>query len=220
MSVKVMGLVWDLTKDVIEREEKYVLLAYADHADHKGYNIYPSVPTIMAKTLYEERSVQLITRALVQKGFLVPDGKGPHGTNKWRIPLDEGGAKIAPVNFAPVQKTAERGAKPTGEGVQPVAPEPSEPPESNKEIEILEEKYWQAVIDQIRPERNYGVFNLKTASTRVIRYDGNGFVVAAPDEETRVWLECNLKAAAEKQLLGILNQEVNIWFVLLDEVPA
>lgn len=97
MSVKIMGLVWDLTEDQIDRDEKYVLLAYADHADHKGYNIYPAILTISEKTLYKERQTQSITKSLNEKGFLVADGRGPNGTNKWRIPLDAGGAKIAPV---------------------------------------------------------------------------------------------------------------------------
>ena len=43
MSVKAMSWVWDQD---IPREQKFVLLAYADHADHDGGNIYPAVDTI------------------------------------------------------------------------------------------------------------------------------------------------------------------------------
>lgn len=125
MSVKIMGLVWDLNNDEIDREEKYVLLAYSDHADHKGYNIFPAVSTIAEKTGYKERAIQLITRSLERKGYLIKDGKGIRGTNKWRVPLDSEGVKIAPVKIAGVQKEDSRGAKSKGEGVQPNAPEPS-----------------------------------------------------------------------------------------------
>jgi hypothetical protein len=121
MSVKIMGLVWDLDNSVIDREEKYVLLAYVDHADHNGCSIFPSIALICQKTGYKERAAQMITRSLVEKGFLIPDGKGPKGTNKWRY---GGGAKNAGV-----QKEIKRGAKRKGKGgAEANAPEPSEAP--------------------------------------------------------------------------------------------
>src|SRR5258707_9134395 len=83
VSVKIMGLVWDLDNSQIDRGEKYILLAYADHADHQGKNIFPAIATICKKTGYKEREAQVITRSLEQKGYLVEDGQGPHGTNKW-----------------------------------------------------------------------------------------------------------------------------------------
>ena len=92
-----MSKVWDIPNDEIGPNEKYVLLAYADHADHEGKSIFPAVETIIKKTGYSERSVQYITRSLEESGYLIPDGQGRKGTNKWYIPLDEGGAKIAPV---------------------------------------------------------------------------------------------------------------------------
>ena len=82
MSVKIMGLVWDLD---IPQNEKFVLLAYADHADHDGGNMFPAVSTVARKTGYSERSIQRTTRTLVEKGYLVASGKGPKGTNKWKF---------------------------------------------------------------------------------------------------------------------------------------
>ncbi len=96
MSVKVMGLVWDLTE--VSREEKYILLAYADHADHDGGSIFPKVSTIAKKTGYSNRSVQRITRKLETSGYLVPEGgqKGGVGiTPHWRIPMKDD--RIAPL---------------------------------------------------------------------------------------------------------------------------
>lgn len=100
MSAIMTGLVWDLPiLGEFGRPEKYILLAYADHADQNGKSIYPSVELIARKTGYEERAVQVITRILEKLGYLVDDGQGPHGTNRWAIPLerDAGGAKIAPL---------------------------------------------------------------------------------------------------------------------------
>ena len=123
MSALVMGLVWELPEDPdFGRPEKYVLLAYADHADSHGHNIYPSIELIMRKTFYEERSVQSITRKLEQAGYLVDSGVGPHGTNRWSIPIvfhSDGGAKIAPVQKR-VQNFAPEGIAPEG-----IAPKPS-----------------------------------------------------------------------------------------------
>jgi len=121
MSVKIMGLVWDLD---LPRDEKFVLLAYADHASHDGTNIYPSVSTIAEKTGYSERSVQLITRQLEERKLLIPDGRGPKGTNKWCFPV-EGVQNLHPEESEGVQNGAHGGAKSMPEGVKPIAPEPS-----------------------------------------------------------------------------------------------
>jgi len=123
MSALVMGLVWELQETAeFGRAEKYVLLAYADHADSAGKNIYPSVDLVARKTFYKERAVQITTHNLEKMGFLLPDGMGPRGTNRWRIPiifLSDGGAKIAPVQNA-VLKNA-----PEGNAPEENAPEPS-----------------------------------------------------------------------------------------------
>jgi len=132
VSVKIMGLVWDL---VIPQNEKLVLLAYADHASHDGSNIYPAVKTIAKKTGYSERSVQVITRSIEDRGYLCSDGQGPKGTNKWRIPLHLGvimpmtsrGAESAPVQ-SETQGGAEndvKGCRKEPKGVKRTAPEPS-----------------------------------------------------------------------------------------------
>jgi len=93
MSVKIMGVVWDAK---LKPTEKFILLAYADHADHDGTNIFPAVRKIVEKTGFSERTVRKATRELERLGWLVSDGEGPQGTNRWRIPLDMGGAADAP----------------------------------------------------------------------------------------------------------------------------
>jgi hypothetical protein len=121
MSVKMMGLVWDAD---LPRDEKFILLAYADHADHDGHNIYPSIATIARKTGYSERSVQVITRKLQEMGTMRLDGSGTHGTNKWTIVIANG-CICTGAETAPVQKITGGGAENTPLGVQPTAPEPS-----------------------------------------------------------------------------------------------
>lgn len=85
MSVKVMGAVWD---SALPRDEKFVALSYADHASHDGTNVYPSVGRMAWKTGYTTRSIQIITKKLVDRGVLVPDGIGPGGVNKYYFSVD------------------------------------------------------------------------------------------------------------------------------------
>ncbi len=82
MSVKVMGHVWDLK---LPANKKFVLLAYADHADHDGLNIYPATDSIAAKTGYSRRQVQRITDQLIADGYLIEDGTSNLGTNKFKF---------------------------------------------------------------------------------------------------------------------------------------
>src|SRR5574342_499607 len=178
MSVKIMGLVWDYE---IPRDEKFVLLAYADHASHDGTNVYPSVATIARKTGYSERSVQIITRKLQKMELLIPDGKGVKGTNKWRIPL-VWGAISAPANSAGVQNGSEGGAKPKEEGVQPTAPEPSEPPSSEPSVKKRkaatpstptppEIQLYREVVKRYPSKEVYGVVvsSIQRISARLLR---------------------------------------------------
>jgi hypothetical protein len=140
MSVKVMGMVWDAD---LPRPEKFVLLAYADHANHDGTGIFPSVALISRKTGYDERSVQRITRRLENEyKLLLPDGSGPQGENRWQIPLEllsemalppdmggseEGGDKMPPPDEMPGgdKKREEGVTKSTRGGDIAVSPEPS-----------------------------------------------------------------------------------------------
>ena len=133
MSGLVMGLVWELDFSSVtkfERPEKYVLLAYADHADQNGGGIWPSIDLIAKKTGYSERMVQMITRDLEIAGYLVRDGTGQRGTNRYRIPVvrSDGGAKIAPRPIGKMSQIApHQMSQIAPEEIAPeeIAPEPS-----------------------------------------------------------------------------------------------
>lgn len=105
MSVQAQSLVWNFECPAtvngvkFKPNHKYVLVCYADNADHWGKNIWPAVPTIAKKTGYKERNVQRLTHDLENMGLLIPDGMGPRGTNKWKLPYDEGGVKLTPVSI-------------------------------------------------------------------------------------------------------------------------
>lgn len=108
MSVKIMGQVWDLD---LPPQEKLVLQAYADHADHNGRNIYPSINLIARKTGYSERHVQRMTRILEDKGLLLLEGNEKGGRSQTRIyyiPLDEKGDILSPFNLKRVTSETKR----------------------------------------------------------------------------------------------------------------
>jgi hypothetical protein len=87
VSGKVTGLVWDLD---LPQNEKYVLLAYADKADHEGHNCYPGVGLVAWMTGYSEDSVRRLTRDLLHKRNLleVEERGGGGRANKFRVCLE------------------------------------------------------------------------------------------------------------------------------------
>lgn len=143
MSGKISGIIWDAD---LPRNQKYVLLAYADHADHAGEGVFPSIDLVAWKTGYKRRQVINMKNGLVENKYLVQTGTMKSGTPIYRIALEnlpkrpswkefkemEGGAKNAPLDNLGGAKNNQRGAKnaplgvqKTTKGVQPSAPEPS-----------------------------------------------------------------------------------------------
>lgn len=89
MSVKVMGIIWDHFP--LGGGERLTALCLADHSDHEGGNIYPSVARIAAKTMQSERTVQRHMAGMKAIGWLVEveaGGHGPGSTNTYRIPIE------------------------------------------------------------------------------------------------------------------------------------
>jgi uncharacterized phage protein (TIGR02220 family) len=67
MSVKVMGQVWELD---LPHQEVLVLLAMADHADHEGRHVHPSLGLLSWKTNYSKRQIIRIMQALEAKRLI------------------------------------------------------------------------------------------------------------------------------------------------------
>jgi len=130
MSVKVMSQVW---QSELPRDEKYILLAYADHANDYGDSIFPSVGHTAWKTGYSDRSVQIITAKLIERGVLKPAGKGPGFTNRYSIVLDalpqrgdyRGVKKLHPVESAGGEESSGVGVKNLHPGGEESAPKSS-----------------------------------------------------------------------------------------------
>lgn len=97
MSVLQMALVWELD---LEPREKIILLAYADHADDDGDNVYPSLRRVAWKTGYSVDTVRRVSRKLKDKLHLmelVERGHGRGHTHRYRLTLAKG-SKLQPFN--------------------------------------------------------------------------------------------------------------------------
>ena len=89
MSVKATALVWDCGQ--FKGNRLLVLLALADHADHDGGNIFPSIDTVARKSRCSPRQVKRIIADLRDTGALVPLGstKGGRGrSTRYRLDFD------------------------------------------------------------------------------------------------------------------------------------
>lgn len=222
MSVKAQALVWDMECPAewnglkFLAHHKYVLIAYADHADHQGKNIYPAINTIRKKTGYKsERTVQAITRQLGEMGILLPDGTGPRGTNRYRLAFDTGGAKIAPLQYmrGAVDDSSlgaiPSGAIPSGANIAPELKEP-EPlflyKYNNSELSLV----WQQTKEKLREQFTATQFETWIDSTEALNTDDRSITVGAVNQYAATWLEQRVKTQAE----GILGVYVN--FVIME----
>lgn len=229
MSVKASGLVWDLEcpKEyngiMFRPSHKFVLAAYADHADHHGKNIWPSVPTIAKKTGFDERSVQRLTNDLQAMGLLVEDGQGPRGTNKWYLPYDEGGGRVSPRQAVTGDKSEDSlgdipsGDIPSGDSVPPELKEQN-PPLTETEDSL--QTIWSSVIEQTKPKTPGVSFDAYVRGSKPVRFHGNALIVQVPSADAREWLEDRFRSSAERALVGITNQgNVTVEFVVAQREP-
>lgn len=144
---------WEIIAKILEiqpsneftSEMKFTAIAYANFARPDGSNVFPSVSTIAKITGYGERSVQRYKAALVSFGLLIPDGKGRHGTDKFRMPINSNRyATVTPLEFG-------GGDSPSGDnpsGVT-VAHDPNEPFNTATAAAVF--KMFQEEITKITP---------------------------------------------------------------------
>lgn len=99
MSGLIVGLV--LRQPITEKfnsDAKFIATVYADHAWEDGTHAYPAVETVATITGYSDRTIQRYLRVLESIGMLIPNGKGPRGTNRYDFPLqstEDGSVRLA-----------------------------------------------------------------------------------------------------------------------------
>lgn len=216
MSVKAMSLVWDLKcpqtiNDLEFRpNHKFILMAYADHADHHGKSIWPSVKTISEKTGLDERTVQRMTRDMEKMGLLADDGQGPRGTRRWKLPFSAKGDSLTPVEVhADTGGSVTGGKPPDSLGDIPlgdiplsgtVPPEFKEP-EPNQLININNiSDVWGDTKEKIKDNIKSVDFETWVIPTDAIALEDKTLIVGALNDRAKAWLVKNLTAEAQDAL--------------------
>jgi hypothetical protein len=107
MSVKIMSLVFDAaigdSPGVSATTKKFILLAYADHANDDGISTYPSLTRLEHKTELTRPTVMNAIDALIKDNLIALVGKSPRGTNEYKINIEiletlkRGGKATLPV---------------------------------------------------------------------------------------------------------------------------
>jgi hypothetical protein len=88
MSVKQMGMVWDLD---LPANKKFVLLAYADHADDEGGSVFPSLARVAYKTGYSRDQVRRISKELREANLMMLVEKATHNRPaEYKLTLERG----------------------------------------------------------------------------------------------------------------------------------
>lgn len=73
---------------------------------------------------------------------------------------------------------------------------------------------WQAVLGQLQIEMHRAPFQTWVQDTKAVRFDGSTLSVGARNLATVEWLQNRLKSSVERLLVGIMNQSVNVCFVV------
>lgn len=227
MSAKISGEVWDLR---LEKDKKLILLAYVDHADHEGFNIFPTVRLIVWKTGYSEREVQRTTRELETMGLLIADGRTPGGANKWRYPVGKGaeillawGAKVAGCQGGTGDSLpVGGGAKlPVEGGAIAMAPELQNVINPQREVDSKALHAWEMVAAQLKLDMDPGSFRNFILPCDAISLENHVLRVAVPDVETGEWMNERLTSTAQRMLVGVLNdKDARLEFVLAEPAGA
>jgi hypothetical protein len=137
MSVEQMAEVWKLE---LAPNKRLVLLAYADHADEDGNNVFPSLARIAHKTGYSRDQVRRISRELKDDNLMVlVNGATSTKPAEYKLTLWRG-SKLPPLK--PRRGVAH---DPSRVGA-PMPPEPSVEPSVNtptgKAAPSREKKTW------------------------------------------------------------------------------
>jgi hypothetical protein len=230
MSAKATGLVWDLECPAtinglpFRPNHKYVLVAYADHADHNGRSMFPAISTVSKKTGLDDRTVQRMTRDLEEIGLLVEDGKGPRGTNRWNLPYNDRGDRLTPVRLPGVTPDPipsgdnPSGDNPSGDTQTPESGEPLTI-HSNNELLGIFLKASEAIFQDVKDLSNLRTVKAELEKTS-IDFNGSAFIVSGLPEDRTEYYQDRYKRLFERALIGFLGQEVPVEFTGGDAITV
>jgi len=72
---------------------------------------------------------------------------------------------------------------------------------------------WQATLGQLQLEMSKAAFDTWVSDAQVIKFENDIFTIAVPNAYARDWLEDRLTKTINKLLTGILNRQIQVFFV-------
>ena len=76
------------------------------------------------------------------------------------------------------------------------------------------EQAWRAALEQLQMEMPKATFDTWVRDTSFICFDDGVFTIGAANEYTRQWLEGRLSSTATRLLIGLMNQSVEVRFIV------
>jgi chromosomal replication initiator protein len=73
---------------------------------------------------------------------------------------------------------------------------------------------WQSALGQLQMEMPKASFDTWVRDTRIVSFDSGTFTIGVRNAYARDWLESRLSSTATRLLMGIMNQDVDIQFVV------
>ncbi|MDO8670279.1 MAG: chromosomal replication initiator protein DnaA [Dehalococcoidia bacterium] len=73
---------------------------------------------------------------------------------------------------------------------------------------------WQTALGELQLQVNRANFNTWLKDTSVVSHEDNLFVIGAPTAFAQEWLESRMKSLVKKTLIGIMDQSVDVRFVV------
>lgn len=84
-------------------------------------------------------------------------------------------------------------------------------------IEFSPEKAWQAAVANLELELSRAAFNTWVKPVRLVSFDNDTFVIGCINTYGRDWLEDRLTTTLQRFLMGVINREVKVRFVVCDQ---
>ena len=82
---------------------------------------------------------------------------------------------------------------------------------------IQPERAWQMALDQLRLDMQKASFDTWVRDTSFVSYEDGVFIIGTPNAYGREWLASRLTSTVTRMLTGILNQQVEVQFIVGEE---
>jgi hypothetical protein len=82
------------------------------------------------------------------------------------------------------------------------------------------EQAWRSTLDQLKMDMPRSAFGTWVEDTMPVRFEANTLYIGTISPSARDWLESRLQSTVERLLVGILNREVTVQFVVAAETEV